>query len=222
LVFPFTPEDAYKTLYRQSANLEAGNSTITLIGVRPYLQRALKQVASVDYDAIEWTSAGIPGLAEAKFAGLVPRSVPDEPMSNWVNVTLEKTSPSSILLRISGLDTRACRLVFEGGYNVSQVVVRGQNTEGYNLPSAFPIKTLNLWSRTWKRTWEVDVELAALGSSENSDNANILTGKALCLWSDRAGGRIPALDDLYVRFPTWVTMAAWRGGLVEGWKSFGI
>ncbi|CAG8604049.1 3297_t:CDS:2 [Acaulospora colombiana] len=222
LEFPFTPENSFKTLYWQSADLNAGNSTITLLGVRPYLQRVLKQVGSIDYDKVEWRKANISGLAEAKFTGLVPRSVPDEKMSNWVNVTLERSSPSSVLLRISGVDTRACRLYFDGGYNVSQVVVRGQNTDGYDLPSSFPIKTVNLWSRSWSRTWEVDIELAALGSSETPSNANVLTGRASCVWSDRAKGKVPALDDLYVRFPTWATMTAWRGGLVEGWKSFSI
>ncbi|PVF98565.1 Zn-dependent exopeptidase [Serendipita vermifera] len=222
LIFPFTPENGFKAVYWQSADLDAGNSTITLLGVRPYLQRVLKQVGSVDYDSIEWRKSNISGLAEAQFKGLVPRSVPDEKMSNWVNVTLERSGSSSILLRISGVDTRGCRLEFDGGYNVSQVVVRGQNTAGYVLPASFPIKTVNLWSRSWSRTWEVEIELAALGSSEAPYNAKVLTGKALCLWSDRAKGKVPALDDLYVRFPTWATMTAWRGGLVEGWKSFSI
>jgi hypothetical protein len=224
LDFPFTPEAAFKTAYWQQANLQTGNSTVVLTGVRPYLQRVLQEVPSIDYESISWGKGPAPGLSTAEFSSLAPRSLPNLALSKWVNVEVEKTGMSSLLIKISGRDTRACRLVFEGGYNVSQVLVRGSNRDGYELPSSVPVKHVNLWKRTWNGTWEVEVELMAMGSLENPglELAEVLRGRASCVWSDRADGKIPALDELYVFFPTWATMTAWGSGLVEGWKEFSI
>ncbi|KAG8834684.1 hypothetical protein FRC17_007769 [Serendipita sp. 399] len=221
---PFTPESPLKAWFWQSTDLDAENSTVTLAGVRPHLQRAIQEVYSIDYDTVKWVQSPRPGLDVAQFPAILPRSVPGRPMTDWVNITLEKTSSLSVTARISGINTRSCRLSFEGGYNVSQAVVRGSNEGGYELPAPRPLKNIGLWSRNWNKTWVVDIDLVAPGSSEVGQNVTveILQGKASCLWSDRANGKIPALDELYVSFPTWATLTAVSGGLVEGWKSFSV
>jgi hypothetical protein len=145
-------------------------------------------------------------------------------MSEWVDLKIERTGMSGLLIKISGQDTRACRLSFEGGYNVSQVLVRGSNRDGYELPSPVPVKHVNLWKRTWNGTWEVEVEMMATGSLEDPvlELAEVLRGRASCIWSDRTNGRIPSLDELFVFFPPWATLTAFGSGLVEGWKEFSI
>ena len=224
LEFPFTPDVAYKARFWQTADLQAGNSTIALTGVRPYLQQVLREVPTVENDDISWEKAKVAGVSTATFPALVPRSVPHVNMTKWMDIEVEKTGLSSVLIRLSGQETRACRLSFEGGYNVSQVLVRGSNRDGYELPSSVPVKHVNLWKRTWNSTWEVEVELMAMSSLEAPvhEIAEVLRGKASCIWSDRTDGRIPALDELYVFFPTWATMTAWGSGLVEGWKEFTV
>ena len=221
LDFPFTPNSAFKSLFMQTVDLTTENSTVTLIGLQPYLQEVLKENPSIEYDQIVWSQLERLGGWSAEFAGLAPRSVPDKNMVDWLDVSIEKTGISSALIRISGQETRACSLEFERGYNVSQAVVRGSNMHGYPLPASTPIKYVNLWRRTWNPTWEVEVELTA-GDASGTSNFSILEGKASCIWSDRSDGRIPALDELYVFYPTWATMVAWETGLVEGWKTFRI
>ncbi|KIM32383.1 hypothetical protein M408DRAFT_218052 [Serendipita vermifera MAFF 305830] len=222
--FPFAQGGAYKVVFWQSADLQAGNSTVSLTGVGPYLKQALRDVSPVEYDDVTWEKGPVSGVSTAKFPALAPRSVPTLNMAKWMNIEVEKTGISSALIRISGQETRACRLSFEGGYNVSQVLVRGSNRDGYELPSPVPVKHVNLWKRTWNATWEVEVELTATGSSNVPlhQTAEVLRGKASCIWADRNDGRIPALDQLYVFLPPWATMTAWGSGLVEGWKDFTI
>lgn len=224
LEFPFTPDAAYKAAFWQTADLQAGNSTITLRGVRPYLQQVLREVPTVEYDDITWGKWAIPGVNTANFPALVPRSVPHVNMAKWMDIQVEKTGLSSVLVRISGQETRSCRLSFQGGYNVSQALVRGSNRDGYEMPSRVPVTQIDLWSRTWNATWEVEVELMAMNSLDTAVHqmAEVLRGKASCIWSDRTDGRIPALDELYVFLPTWATLTAGRSGLVEGWKGFSI
>lgn len=217
--FPFAPNAAFRMMFKQSIDLESQNTNVTLTGLRPQLQQVLKEIPSINYDQITWTPYRRTGVYSAEFAALTPRSVPKIKMADWVNITTKKTGISSALIRVSGQDTRACRLEFERGYNVSQAVVRGSSLHDFPLPASTPVKHVNLWRRRgWNGTWEVEVEFTA-GEASYSP---ILDGKVSCIWSDRSDGKIPALDELYVFFPTWATMSAWPGGLVEGWKRFSI
>jgi hypothetical protein len=219
LDFPFTPNSTFKSMFMQTVDLKTENNTVTLTGLYSHMQQVLKEIPSIEYDQIVWSDFKRPGVYSAEFAGLAPRSVPNKNMADWLDVSIEKTGISSALIRVSGRDTRACRLEFNRGYNVSQAVVRGSNMHGYPLPAPAPIKYVNLWRRTWNASWEVEVELTA-GDAPNS--FSVLEGKASCIWSDRSDGKIPALDELYVFYPTWASMSAWETGLVEGWKTFSI
>jgi hypothetical protein len=219
LDFPFTPNSAFKSMFMQTVDLKTENNTVILTGLHHHLQQVLKENPSIEYDQIVWSKSERLGVYSAEFAGLAPRSVPDKNMADWLDVSIEKTGISSALIRVSGRDTRACRLEFERGYNVSQAVVRGSNTHGYPLPAPNPINYVNLWRRTWHAAWQVEVELTASGVS---DSLSVLEGKASCIWSDRSDGRIPALDELYVFYPTWASISARGTGLVEGWKTFSL
>lgn len=230
LQFPFSPNAAFKVFFWQTTDLNAGNSTIMLTGLEHYLRQVLEEVPSIDFDSIDWIGSSSPspsapriaGLIQAQYEGLAPRSNPEIPMSDWIDASFKKTSMTSIRARISGSNTRACRLYLDGGYNVPQVVIRGADQTGYELPSSEPVKLVELWRRGWNGTWEVDLELMGPGSSAPLDTTDVLQGRVSCIWSDREQGKIPALDDLFVFFPTWATMTAMRGGLVEGWKSFSV
>ncbi|CAG7854086.1 Vacuolar membrane protease {ECO:0000250/UniProtKB:P38244} {ECO:0000305}; AltName: Full=FXNA-related family protease 1 {ECO:0000250/UniProtKB:P38244} [Serendipita indica DSM 11827] len=225
-VFPFTSESPLKVFFGQTVDLDQGNSTVTLAGVRPYLDRVFRELPTIDSSNITWSKGPVSGIQIAGFPGLAPRSVPNTPMADWVHVTLNKTSLSSASITVMGNNTRACRVSFEGGYNVAQAVVRGSNTKDLQLPSPHPLKQVNLWSRTWNATWVVDVDFMAPSTEEQSMQsataAKVLSGKVSCIWSERTNGRIPALDELYVFFPMWATISAGRAGLVEGWKSFSV
>ncbi len=77
-------------------------------------------------------------------------------------------------------------------------------------------RELRLWSRTWDRTWAVDV-------SWSEEEGEGLNGTVVCLWSDANQiGTIPALDEARRFAPGWVGVSKLQDGLVEGGKRFVI
>ena len=127
-------------------------------------------------------------------------------------------SNTTIRFSLSGLNTRACKLVFD--HRISDFTVHGSS-----LPDPrFPIvpqrgsNEIRLWSRTWNRTWVVDV----VRPTSISGNTT-LSGKAVCLWSDdNQLGAIPALDEVRHYGPDWMAVTKAADGLVEGYKRFAV
>ena len=106
---------------------------------------------------------------------------------------------------------------------ISDVQVHGSSSNDKRFP---PVPEggsteIRLWSRTWGRTWTVDVEWE--GDESNSVRGASMGGKVVCVWSDaNHDGVIPALDEAKHYLPNWVAVTKFADGLVEGSKRFNI
>ncbi len=117
---------------------------------------------------------------------------------------------------VTGLQTRACKLVFNRPISDFSVAGAGDDKR-FKHVSDSGSRELRLWSRTWDRGWNVTVKWDAGGDDEGDG----LDGRVVCLWSDaNDSGTIPALDEAWRFAPTWVAIANNQNGLVEGSKAF--
>ena len=87
----------------------------------------------------------------------------------------------------------------------------GRTLPGFELPEA-GLWEARLWSRTWNRTFEVDVAW--------DDVDKPLKGRASCLWHERVG--VPAFEEVMAYVPNWVLVSTRGAGLLEGSKEFEI
>jgi len=97
------------------------------------------------------------------------------------------------------------------------------------------VHELTLWSRTWGRTFVVDVDWAKkakansdVGSASGNDTVK---GRAACEWmeyesatagGEGSGGKIPALEEVLAFLPKWAVVSKMTDGLVEAWGPFSI
>lgn len=84
------------------------------------------------------------------------------------------------------------------------------------------VSELHLWSRTWGRTFTVDIEW-------EGDSA--LEGRVACEWAeyesasvgvDAITGKIPALEEVLSFLPRWAAVTKIADGLVEASGTFAI
>jgi len=233
---PFSANAPFKTWFFQTVDLNSGKNTITLQGLPNPLSQIIGEVPSAintpSDRGVQWTESGIPRFQKAQWEGLSPK-ISDTPMKEWVSVDINSTGPESARFRLSGVNTRACKLYFDKQgdtkVNIMRVRVGGDHGNWVDVGEwDHQLEGFALWSRDWDKTWIVDVEWAQSPKhahftvQPNSKRATSLSGRAACLWADRTAGKIPAIDELYVFMPTWATLTAGRGGLVEGYKTFEV
>jgi len=116
---------------------------------------------------------------------------------------------------VHGRNTRACKLVFDTPVSDFRVDGSAPVDKRFAPVPEGGAQEIRLWSRTWDRTWTVDVRWEA-------DAAN-MTGKVACEWSDaNEVGAIPAFDEARHYAPEWVAITKLADGLVEGFKKFAI
>lgn len=226
LAFPFSSQNRLKLYFQQQIDLDQGNNSVSLLGLTPFVQTAISDIPSAagqfincvkeeDRKRCSWTGP------RPQVAGNAAYVYSKTPYRTWLNyntsVTDRRKSSSTAQFRISGKNTRACKLVFDTP--VSNVFVHGQAPEDTRLP---PVpdggsKEIRLWSRTWDRTWTVDV------TWDTKEHGKNLTGKAVCMWSDvNQKGVIPAFDEVKHYVPAWAAVSKAADGLVEGYKSFAV
>ena len=91
------------------------------------------------------------------------------------------------------------------------------------------VHELTLWSRTWGRTFVVDVHWAKGRELASDDSGLELEGKVACEWVEyesatvgggRSGGKIPAFEEVLAFLPKWAVASKMTDGLVEVWGSF--
>jgi hypothetical protein len=223
LAFPFSEQAQLKAYFVQSVNLDSGTNEASLTGLTPYVKNIISSLPSAAGQSINCASpdyAARNGLQKCSWSGLPPNVVAtaksttrEHRYASWVAMNATREG-SSVQFRISGKNTRACRLLFDrpvGNFTV----------EGYASDERFPAvgrhgcRSIRLWSREWGGSWTVRVGL--------SEESSSLEGSVVCLWSDaNEAGTIPAYDELLRYMPAWSTAIKLSDGLVEGFRRFSV
>lgn len=77
-------------------------------------------------------------------------------------------------------------------------------------------KVVHLFSRTWEKTFKVNVTWAEGGAKGQR-------GAVTCAWEDvNVPGTIPAFDELKRFEPFWSAVTKTSNGLLEGFKEFKV
>jgi hypothetical protein len=235
LSFPFSQTEPLKVFFQQTVALgnisspyqEITHATTTLTGLDYYLKDLIvpklpsavarnvtcsktSSMRQVGLETCQWESALLPSPGTY---------VSGSPLGavHWIRASVTRLTPNSARFVIGAPNTRGCRLYFDNkritGHNV-------HGSEGGMLPqfSTPPegVGELHLWSRTWGRTFTVDIEW-------EGDSA--LEGRVACEWAeyesasvgvDAITGKIPALEEVLSFLPRWAAVtkiADGRGGV---------
>ena len=229
---PFSANAPFKAWFFQTVDLDNGNNTVKLQGLPEPLSRIVSEVPSAintpSDRGVRWTEGSIPQFKRAEWEGLSPK-ISNAPMKEWLSLDISSGGAESARFRLNGVNTKACKLYFDKQDNTKIKRVRVDKGKWVDVGEwDTPLESFALWSRDWEKTWVVDVEWVqspkqgSFTLQPNSKRTTSLSGRAACLWADRTAGKIPAVDELYVFMPTWATLSAGRGGLVEGYKTFEV
>ena len=235
--FPFSANNRLKLYFLQEVDLDSGINTVSLTGIDPKTGPFLKDaIASLPSSAGQ-TPSCTPSkrrrdLTECSWHGLPPRVVsnthPDVPpeigYADWLtfNVSRAPLNGGSLSARfqVSGLETRACKLLFNRPISDFTVAGAADDHPRFRKVSEHGATELRWWTRTWEKVVDVTVRWEA-GDVGDGDQGEVLDGRVVCLWSDaNEAGVIPALDEARRFAPTWVAIANAGQGLVEGSKAF--
>lgn len=230
--FPFSANNRLKLYFVQEVDLDSGINRVSLTGIDPKTGPFLKDaIASLPSSAGQ-TPSCTPSkrrrdLTECSWHGLPPRVVPnthpDVPpeigYADWLtfNATRAPDGATSARFQVSGLETRACKILFNRP--ISDFTVAGADEHSrFRKVSEHGATELRWWTRTWEKELDVTVRWDAGDGGEEGDG---LDGRVVCLWSDaNESGVIPALDEARRFAPTWVAISNAGQGLVEGSKAF--
>ncbi|KAJ3501617.1 hypothetical protein NMY22_g18864 [Coprinellus aureogranulatus] len=158
----------------------------------------------------------------------------------YIKADITRTSWASARITILGRNTRNCRMYFdppsESGVKVVRYTVEGGATgmqPGYPVDLDTGLKELRLWSRTWDRTFVVDIDWEPTKLGDTSDEDGKLSGKVACEWAEYQSGmvdngslgsdeqpKIPALEEVLTFLPEWAVVTKAADGLVEAWVPF--
>ncbi|KAJ6502078.1 putative zinc metalloprotease [Mycena sanguinolenta] len=240
VIFPFSQSDPAKVFFQQtvalgdisSPNPHITHATATLTGVDHYMKdlvvpklpSAIGQ--NVTCSESDPTRQGLQTCSwESTLLPSPSRHDPPSPVgaNHWMTATVTRLTPNSARFVLNPSNTRGCRIYFD-----TKRITR-HNVLGWEsgmLPQ-FPdhpngVNALRLWSRTWDRSFSVDVEWA--GDST-------LQGRVACEWAeyesgsvgvDLRTGRIPAFEEALTFFPSWAAVTKGADGLVEAYGTFSI
>ena len=230
--FPFSANNRLKLYFVQEVDLDSGINRVSLTGIDPKTGPFLKDaIASLPSSAGQ-TPSCTPSkrrrdLTECSWHGLPPRVVPnthpDVPpeigYADWLtfNATRAPDGATSARFQVSGLETRACKILFNRPISDFNVAGADEHSR-FRKVSEHGATELRWWTRTWEKELDVTVRWDAGDGSEEGDG---LDGRVVCLWSDaNESGVIPALDEARRFAPTWVAISNAGQGLVEGSKAF--
>ena len=229
--FPFSPNNRLKVRFQQRLDLTTGQNNVTLTSVSEgsYLFDIVQSLPSTYNQTPGCGSGSQKGVKDCTYKGISPRVVPSvnpytdslPPYNQWLtfNVTHAPNTTNTARFRIRGLNTRACKFVFD--HPISDFKVSGSGRDDPRFPKVASngSKELRLWSRAWEREWSGTFSWQV----PNADDWNGMSGSAICLWSDaNVRGTIPALDEVWRFAPSWVAVTKAGDGLVEGFKKFKV
>ncbi|MCJ1451663.1 hypothetical protein MMC28_002003 [Mycoblastus sanguinarius] len=227
--FPFSPNNRLKLKFLQRVDLDTGINTVSLtgIGTAPFLQESITSLPSAAGQRLSCARSKLRGdLTQCTWQGLPPRVTPNTPSNvppeigyaDWLtfNATRDLDGKTEARFYISGIETRACKIVFNRPISDFSVHGAGEDKRFQRVPE-HGSKELRLWSRTWDRGWDVNVRWDSEGESGENGNG----GRVVCLWSDaNERDTIPALEEVKRFAPVWVAVTKNADGLVEGSKAF--
>lgn len=228
--FPFSTQNRLKIYFQQAIDLESGINTVALTGLPPYIHQAINSLPSAAGNPVNCTATSVGSLADnrltCRWSGLPPNVI-DETSSfpprnkttyhTWLAHNITRTSPSSARISLSGRNTRACRIELSAQNPVFEIHVHNSSHSDPRFPRIPPEGSRELWlySRTWEKTWTVDVKWSDAVEGD-------VEGDVVCMWNDANGRAVPALEEVRHFAPGWVAVSSSRGGLVEGRKGWRV
>ena len=240
IAFPFSSNNRLKLGFFQSVDLDSGMNKVSLQGPMPFLEQAILNLPSSTGQATycepvpnresvtkcSWT--GIPAKVVPPTQGEIDIP-PEESYGSWLSYNITSPSPAttsnlnSARFSLSGKETRACRITFERPISHVRVLDSGPGDKRFAPIPEGGSQTVQLWSRSWDRVWEVDIEWGDVEDEQVPDTGSGMAGKVVCLWSEyNQIGLIPALDEAQHFSPKWAAITKVDPGLVEGFKRFKI
>ena len=238
--FPFSRENRLKVFFQQRLDLDddgiSGNR-VTLTGVDGYLQQLIGDIPSAVGQALECTDAGHGAISRLTTCSWLSNLTPDVAQgfkwpldgkeseeggtSNLLGLNVTRTTERTATIRLSGSNTRACKLVFDQPISDYNITGSSEQDERFVKVPDGGIKDLRLWHREWGAEWEVKLRLRPAPEDTAAEKA--VTGKAVCLWSDANDpSTIPALTEIKHNMPLWSVVTKLSDGLVEGSRDFVI
>lgn len=156
-------------------------------------------------------------------SGMTSKNTDASRSADWLVVNATRTSSTSARISVKGVNTRSCRLYFDSN-PVTSYTVQGSSghlTGGNEFPKG-GVSLLQLWSRTWDREFNVDVQWTSDSTQQ---------GRVACEWveyeSGTAGtgiseGTIPAFEEVLRFLPKWAVVSKTTDGLVEALGAFSV
>ncbi|KAL2826066.1 hypothetical protein BDW59DRAFT_171965 [Aspergillus cavernicola] len=205
VAFPFSDSNRLKLFFIQEVDLDTGFNNASLTGVEPFVYDVAVNLPSAAGQNVTCDPLG--ERVKCSWAGIPPHVVAeDKPMEEWLSFDMSRSAdkPHRAQLKITGRDTRACKLLFNSPIKSFHVADSAYDPR-FPHASSKGIKEIRLWSRTWEDTWTVDVEWSDPKDADHNNISGSLTGHVVCLWSDyNQPGAIPALEEVRQYGPSWV------------------
>lgn len=224
VAFPFSDSNRVKLYFSQQVDLDRGNSSAYLAGVSPFVEDVVRGLPGAGGQTECHNIVRHGQLLQCSWPGAEPQVVPIQngsttypgPSTDWVSYEISSLQGKSRSARfeISGLNTRACRITMQNPSIKSfSVVGSSAPDQRFIKPASEGMSEIRLWSRTWDRSWTVDVDF--------KEHETSLRGLVSCLWSDDNNPElIPALTEARKYVPSWVALTKLMDGLVEGYREF--
>ncbi|KZT43625.1 hypothetical protein SISSUDRAFT_1040091 [Sistotremastrum suecicum HHB10207 ss-3] len=212
--FPFTQSSPLKVFFSQSIDLDTGVNAVNLIGLPSYLGRyIIPEIPSTGNESVNCTSSSIrPGLETCSWDGPAANTAAGHP-ADWLTVDIKSGEPGRAVIKIKGVDTRACRISFDRPVTNLHVIGSSPFFQELYPPPVTGLNALQLWSRIWEREFQVDVTWKGDAG---------LSGRVGCGWADIQSGKVPAFDEVISFLPNWSTVTKAGAALVEVTKGFSV
>lgn len=242
VAFPFSESNRLKLFFIQEVNLETGVNHASLTGVMPFVHDVARGLPSVSASGGKVECAPFGDRVKCSYPGLSPHvtnSSHSTEYQDWLSYNITASSQKEkVQFRITGQNTRACKLVFGEDTPIPDYHVHGSSYDEDRFPhvsfdqdgNPLRIREIRLWSRTWDGEWVVDVDLptstkpdTTTANGVDDESEGRVRGRVVCMWSDQNTiGNIPALDEVRRYAPVWAGVSKLADGLVEGYKAFEI
>ena len=229
VAFPFSGNNRLKLFFQQEVEIVSGTNNVSFTGANHFVQQAISNLPSAAGQTLHCVDAedfstrkrcfwhGIPPMVTDVDPNLPPSSMYRDWMGFSAARTLNGTDTSKARFLVHGKDTKACKIVFDSPIRKFKVQGQAQVDERFAPVPDGGSKEIRLWSRSWNRTWTVDVKW------DHEANKPGLKGKVVCMWSDvNQRGVIPAYDEALHYLPEWTAITKGGDGLVEGYQRFSI
>ncbi|KAG8534054.1 uncharacterized protein KY384_000897 [Bacidia gigantensis] len=163
--FPFSPSSRLKLRFIQQLDLDTGANNVTITGISHsnYLENTIHALPSNFNQTPTCTLGPEPNLQQCTYTGIPPKVIPlvnsyteKLPLYHqWLtfNITTLPNKTNTARFTLQGLNTRACKLVFDTPISDFKIQGSGPNDPRFPKIADGGSRELRLWSRTWGRQW---------------------------------------------------------------------